>query len=128
MPLRYLFVDMNAYFASVEQQDDPKLRYRPVAVVPMMAETTCCLAVSYEGKAKGVKTGTPVWEARQKCPGIVFRVGRHDRYVEVHHGIVKAVGSSAIQSGERQQLANQCINAPGVTLHPLELRAALCAW
>ena len=92
MPLRYLFVDMNAYFASVEQQDDPRLRGKPVAVVPMLAETTCCLAVSYEGKAKGIKTGTPVWEARLKCPGILFRVGRHDRYVEVHHGIVKAVG------------------------------------
>jgi len=92
MPLRYLFVDMNAYFASVEQQDEPDLRGKPVAVVPMMAETTSCLAVSYEGKAKGIKTGTPVWEARQKCPGIVFRTARPDRYVEVHHGIVKAVG------------------------------------
>jgi len=92
MPLRYLFVDMNAYFASVEQQDDPRLRGRPVAVVPMLAENTSCLAVSYEGKAKGVKTGTPVWEARIKCPDMAFRVGRHDRYVEVHHGIVQAVG------------------------------------
>ena len=68
MPLRYLFVDMNAYFASVEQQDNPALRGRPVAVVPVMARTTCCLAVSYEGKAKGVKTGTPVWEAEKLCP------------------------------------------------------------
>ena len=57
MPLRHLFVDMNAFFASVEQQDNPALRGKPVAVVPVMARTTCCLAVSYEGKAKGVKTG-----------------------------------------------------------------------
>jgi DNA polymerase-4 len=92
MPLRYLFVDMNAFFASVEQQDRPELRGRPVAVVPMMARTTCCLAVSYEGKAKGVKTGTPVWEAEKLCPGIVFVEGRPDRYTEVHHQIVKAVG------------------------------------
>ncbi len=95
MPLRYLFVDMNAFFASVEQQDDPRLRGRPVAVVPVMARTTCCLAVSYEGKAKGVKTGTPVWEAEKLCPGMVFVVGRHDRYTEVHHQIVKAVGRCA---------------------------------
>jgi DNA polymerase-4 len=95
MSLRYLFVDMNAFFASVEQQDDPRLRGRPVAVVPVMARTTCCLAVSYEGKAKGVKTGTPVWEAEQLCPGMVFVVGRHDRYTEVHHQIVKAVGRCA---------------------------------
>ena len=92
MSLRYLFVDMNAYFASVEQQDNPRLRGRPIAVVPVLARTTCCLAVSYEGKAKGVKTGTQVWEAEKLCPGMTFVVGRHDRYTELHHKIVKAVG------------------------------------
>ena len=40
MPLKYMFVDMNAYFASVEQQFRPELRARPVAVVPVKAETT----------------------------------------------------------------------------------------
>ena len=92
MPLRYLFVDMNAFFASVEQEDDPKLRGRPVAVVPMMTDTTSCIAASYECRRHGVKTGTPVWQARRMCPDITFRVGRHDRYVEVHHDIVRAVG------------------------------------
>jgi DNA polymerase-4 len=95
VPLRHLFVDMNAFFASVEQQDDPRLRGRPVAVVPVMARTTCCLAVSYEGRAYGVKSGTAVWEAEQRCPGMTFVVGRHDRYVDVHHEIVKAVGRCA---------------------------------
>src|SRR5437899_10931649 len=92
MPLRYLFVDMNSFFASVEQQDDPSLRGRPVAVVPVMADSTSCIAASREAKARGVKTGTPVWEARRLCPGIVFRTGRHERYVRVHHRIVEAVG------------------------------------
>jgi DNA polymerase IV len=92
MPLRYLFVDMNAYFASVEQHDDPKLRGRPIAVVPMIAETTCCLAASYPAKRFGVKTGMPVWQARKICPGLVTVVGRHERYVEIHKQIVKAVG------------------------------------
>lgn len=90
--LRYLFVDMNAYFASVEQQDFPRLRGKPVAVVACATDSTCCLAASYEAKAKGVKTGMPVWEAKRLCPGIVCRVGRHERYVEVHHEIVRAVG------------------------------------
>src|SRR4051812_6132249 len=83
---------MNAFFASVEQQDDPRLRGRPVAVVACDTDTTSCIAASYEAKARGVKTGTPVWEARRLCPGIVCRVGRHERYVEVHHEIVRAVG------------------------------------
>src|SRR5262245_59538297 len=92
MPLRYLFIDMNSYFASVEQQERPELRGRPVAVVPMLAETTCCIAASYEAKRFGVKTGTRVREARQLCPGIQLIPARHELYVEYHHRILKAVG------------------------------------
>lgn len=91
MTLRCLFVDFNSYFASVEQQDDPSLRGRPIGVVPVMAETTCCIAASYEAKAFGVKTGTPVWEARQKCPEIVILQARPARYVEVHHALMDAI-------------------------------------
>ena len=91
MTLRCLFVDFNSYFASVEQQDDPRLRGRPVGVVPVMAETTCCIAASYAAKAYGVKTGTPVWEARQRCPDIVLLQARPARYVEVHHALMAAI-------------------------------------
>lgn len=91
MTLRCLFVDFNSYFASVEQQDDARLRGRPVGVVPVMAETTCCIAASYEAKAFGVKTGTPVWEARQKCPDIVLIEARPARYVEIHHRLMDAI-------------------------------------
>ena len=92
MPLRYLFVDMNAYFASVEQQDFPHLRGKPVGVVPVVAETSSCIAASYEAKAMGVRTGTPIWEARKLCPGIVLSLARPERYCQVHTKIVKAVG------------------------------------
>lgn len=91
-PLRHLFVDMNAYFASVEQQDDPSLRGKPVAVRACATDATCVLACSYEAKRFGIKTGTPIWEARRLCPDLILRTGRHDRYTEVHHLIVKAVG------------------------------------
>ena len=92
MPLRSLFVDMNAFFAAVEQQDRPELRRRPVAVIPTNAETTCCIAASYEAKAFGIRTGTPVWEARKLCPGIIFIIADHRRYVTMHNRIVDAVG------------------------------------
>lgn len=95
MPLRHLFIDMNSFFASCEQQDDPRLRYRPVAVIPTGAETTACIAASYEAKAFGVKTGTPVWEARKLCPGVTFVVADHRRYVVMHNRVVAAVGSVA---------------------------------
>lgn len=91
MPLRHLFVDMNAFFASVEQQHDATLRDRPVAVIPTDAPTTACIAASYEAKAFGVKTGTPVWAARKLCPKIVFRVADHRRYVTMHNRVVEAV-------------------------------------
>lgn len=92
-PFRYLFVDMNSYFASVEQQATPALRGRPVGVVPVMTDSTCCIAASYEAKAFGVRTGTNVAEARRLCPGIQFVVGRHHLYTKVHHRIIKAVES-----------------------------------
>lgn len=89
--VNWLFLDLNSYFASVEQEVRPELRNRPVGVVPMVADTTCCIAASYEAKAYGVKTGTLLKDARQLCPEIVFVEARHEIYVDYHHRIVKAV-------------------------------------
>ena len=69
-PLRWLFLDLNSYFASVEQQLNPALRGRPVAVVPMKSDSTCAIAASHEAKKFGVKTGTNIGEARRLCPGL----------------------------------------------------------
>jgi DNA polymerase-4 len=89
--VNWLFLDLNSYFASVEQEVRPELRNRPVAVVPSLVDTTCCIAASYEAKARGVKTGTMVKEARELCPEIVFVEGRHELYTEYHNKIVAAV-------------------------------------
>ncbi len=91
--VNWLFVDLNSYFASVEQEVRPELRGRPVGVVPMMADTTCCIAASYEAKAHGVRTGTIVADAKRMCPDIVLVEGRHEIYTEYHHRIVEAVES-----------------------------------
>ena len=91
MSLRYLFVDMNSYFASAEQQLQPRLRNRPVAVAPVEAETTCCIAASYEAKRFGVKCGTPIYEARRLCPGIRIVPARAELYIRVHQRIKDAV-------------------------------------
>jgi DNA polymerase-4 len=86
MPLRVLFLDMNSYFASVEQQLRPELRGRPVAVAAIDVDSTCCIAASYEAKRLGIRTGTPVWQAR-KCKGIRIVEARPD------HQIIEAVES-----------------------------------
>ena len=91
--VNWLFVDLNSYFASVEQELRPELRGRPVAVVPLLADTTCCIAASYEAKAYGVRTGTQVGEAKRLCSGIALVEARHELYVEYHHRIVEAVES-----------------------------------
>ncbi|MBU3700279.1 MAG: DNA polymerase [Candidatus Kapabacteria bacterium] len=89
--LRSLYVDLNSYFASVEQQEDASLRGRPVMVVPVMADTTSAIAASYEAKALGIKTGTMVADAKKICPEIVLVQARHTLYVDYHHRVIDAV-------------------------------------
>lgn len=89
--LRWLFLDLNSYFASVEQQENPSLRGKPLAVVPMITDATCAIAASYEAKAYGIKTGTKIFDAKQRCPGLQIVLARHDLYVDYHQRILAAV-------------------------------------
>ncbi len=74
-----LHIDMNAFFASVEQQSNPALRGKPVAVIGA-AKRTIITTCSYEARAYGVKTGMNTWEARQKCRELIFVVGNNRKY------------------------------------------------
>lgn len=93
MALNALYVDFNSYFASVEQQSCPQLRGKPVGVLAVMAETTCCIAASYEAKAFGIKTGTSVRDARKLCPAMIFVEARPSLYVQFHHQLIEIVES-----------------------------------
>lgn len=86
-PPRWLFVDLNSYFASVEQQVRPELRGKPIIVVPVMSDHTCAIAASYQAKKFGVKTGTNVGDAKRMCPGLIMVEASHERYVEYHEKI-----------------------------------------
>jgi DNA polymerase-4 len=90
-PLRWLFLDLNSFFASVEQQERPHLRGRPVIVVPVNSPATCAIAASIEAKRFGIRTGTNVGEARKMCPDLVIVLAEHGRYVEYHERIVNEV-------------------------------------
>lgn len=93
MSLAWMVVDFNSYFASVEQQMEPRLRGEPVVVVPMNVDSTCAIAASYEAKKFGVKTGTRVGDAKRMCPGLRIIEARHEAYVRYHHELLKAIDS-----------------------------------
>jgi nucleotidyltransferase/DNA polymerase involved in DNA repair len=89
--VQHLFFDMNSFFASVAQQEEPSLFGRPVGVLTKDSPHAACIAASIEAKRYGVKMGTKQEEARQLCPGIVFRPVKHDVCVAYHHRIRAAV-------------------------------------
>lgn len=90
-PLRWLYLDLNAYFASVEQQEQPQLRGRAIAVAPVENLSGTIIAASYEAKAFGVRTGHKVREAMALCPHLILTPARHELYVAYHDAIVAEV-------------------------------------
>jgi DNA polymerase-4 len=87
----FIHVDLNSFFASVEQQIHPEYRNKPLAVVPTFADTTVAIAASYEAKALGIKTGTRVGDMKKLCPEIIMVQGDHSTYAEYSHRIHAAV-------------------------------------
>ena len=82
-----MHVDMNAFFASVEQQANPQLQGKPVAVVGGNGRTVITTA-SYEARACGVKTGMAVWEGRKHCPRLIVVVGDNRKYTHTSSRII----------------------------------------
>ena len=90
-PYRWLFLDLNSFFASVEQQENPAIRGKPVGVVPMDTDSTVLIAASYEAKKFGVKTLTRVGDAKRMCPQIILVDGNHKAYSDYHKRVIEAV-------------------------------------
>ena len=91
MTLHWLYLDLNSYFASVEQQINTQLRDKPVAIVPTLTDATCAIAASYEAKAYGIKTGTMIYEAKRLCPKLICVKANHEQYVDYHHKILAEI-------------------------------------
>ena len=92
MTVKWMLFDLNSYFASCEQQENPSLRGKPVVVIPTLTDSTSVIAASYEAKKFGIKTGTNVGEAKKMCPGLILKQASHKLYTDYHHRIIKAVG------------------------------------
>ncbi len=93
--LRWLFLDMNSFFASAEQHDRPELRGRPVGVCPTQGEASGLIAASVEAKQRGVRMGMRNPDARARCPEITIVKARPDRYVQIHHALIHATQQHA---------------------------------
>lgn len=77
-----LHIDFNSYFATVEQQANPRLRGKPVGVTGGdRMQRTVLGAASIEAKKYGVKTGMQIWQAKQLCPQIILVKGDCDKYL-----------------------------------------------
>jgi DNA polymerase IV len=72
-------IDMDAYFASVEQQANPKLRGKPIGVIGSGGRTVITTR-SYEARKYGVKTGMNVYEAKKLCPDLILVIGDNEKY------------------------------------------------
>src|SRR5512140_2775606 len=79
---------MDAFFASVEQLDNPELRGKPVAVGGS-GERHVVASASYEARKFGVRSAMPSVTAKKLCPGLIFVKHRFERYIEVSEQILQ---------------------------------------
>ena len=83
-----MHIDLNSCFATVEQQARPMLRGKPVGIVNRRTEHTAVITASYEAKAKGVKVGMKLADAKKLCPGIVALESDPAKYRFVYHKLM----------------------------------------
>jgi len=80
-----MHVDLNSCFAIIEQQANPLIRHKPVAIAAYDTPKGIIIASSYEAKAFNIKVGTSVKDAKLLCPNIIILTPDPDKYFDAHH-------------------------------------------
>lgn len=88
-PSTVMHIDLNSCFATIEQQANPLLRDKPIAVAAYTTSNGCILAPSVQAKKLGIKVGMRVKDGRLLCPGLIVLESDPDKYRAVHLGLKK---------------------------------------
>jgi DNA polymerase-4 len=120
-------LDMDAFFASVEQMDNPYLRGKPVIIGG--GERGVVATASYEARIYGIHSAMPSALARKLCPNGIFIRGRHQRYSEVSRKIMQALAaiSPVVQPASIDEAYLDASNISGGFRNPLELALTIKA-
>ena len=109
-PRKIIHIDMGAFYASVEQRDNPELRGKPVAVGGSR-ERGVVAAASYEARAFGVHSAMPSITAKRKCPDLIFVKPRFDAYKAISVQIGKF-------SPPTHRLSSPCRSTRTISMSP----------
>ena len=91
----FIHVDMNAFFASIEQRDFPELLGMPVAVTNG-SHGSCIITSSYEARAFGIKTGMRLRDGKKICPHLIQRPSRPNVYASISANIMDILQSMGV--------------------------------
>jgi len=130
-PIRKIIhIDMDAFFASVEQRDNPELRGKPVAVGGSKARGVVA-AASYEARKFGVFSAMPSRMAQQKCPGLIFVKPRFEVYSavsrqirEIFHHYTDLVEPLSLDEAYLDVTQNK-VNMPSASIIAKEIKARI---
>lgn len=118
-----MHIDLNSAFAMTEQQARPSLRDRPVGMANRISRNCCMIAVSYEAKARGVKVGMRLVEARQLVPELIVLETDPPKYLYVHQklaGIMKSYSPNVMMRSIDEGLIDFHGTRKSVNKRPLE--------
>ncbi|MBX4187860.1 MAG: DNA polymerase IV [Candidatus Doudnabacteria bacterium] len=115
-----MLLDMNSFFASVEQQANPFFRGKPLGVCASLHKTSCLIAASKEAKKTGIRTGTLIWKAQQICPEIILVESEPAKYREVNQRVNKIL-SEYTDKIESYSIDESFLDLSDSKINPLEV-------